>query len=347
MVMKLSLSEIANIVGGELIGQPEIQISGIAPLEEAASGDITLFAKQKYKNLLHKSKASAFIVSSQLSLKHKNQIIVGNPYYAFAQLLRLFYQTPYQAKGISDKAIIGENCSIGKDITLYPLVYIGNHCTIGDRVALYPGVVIGDNVKIGEDSVLYPNVSIYQNVTIGKRVIIHSGAVLGSDGFGFVLRDERYHKIPQIGTVVIEDDVELGANVCVDRATLGKTIIKKGVKVDNLVQIGHNVSIGEDSILVSQVGLSGSTKIGRRALLAGRAATVQDVRIGDNVTLTGETVVTKDLPDGSFVSGYPAIDHKIWKKSITLFKQLPELFARLKKLEEKVDSLIKKISDNS
>jgi len=345
--MKFSLSEIANIVGGKLVGQPEIQISGIAPLEEAASGDITLFAKEKYKKLLHQSKASAFIVSSELPFKDKNQIIVENSYYAFAQLLRLFYQPPYQSKGISDKAIIGEGCSIGKDVTFYPLVYIGDHCTIGDRVTLYPGVVIGDKVKIGEDSILYPNVSIYQNINIGKRVIIHSGTILGSDGFGFVLKDERYHKIPQVGTVVVEDDVELGANVCVDRATLGKTIIKRGVKVDNLVQIGHNVSIGEDSILVSQVGLSGSTKIGRRALLAGRAATVHDVRIGDNVTLTGETVVTKDLPDDSFVSGYPAIDHKIWKKSIILFKQLPELLARLRRLEEKVDRLIDKISDNS
>ena len=341
--MELSLSEIAKIVGGKLIGPPQIKIRGIASLEEAGQGDIAFFAKPKYKSLVQKSKASAFIISSQLQLKDRNLIIVENPYYAFAQLLRLFYQQPYQAKGISKKAIIGEGCSIGQDVTFYPLVYIGDNCSIGDKVILYPGVVIGDNVKIGDESIIYPNVSICQNVIIGKRVIIHSCSVLGSDGFGFALKDEKYHKIPQIGTVIVEDDVELGANVCIDRATLGKTIIKRGVKVDNLVQIGHNVSIGEDSILVSQVGLSGSTKVGRRALLAGRAATVHDITIGDNVTLTGQTVVTKDLPDGSFVSGYPAIDHQLWKKSTTLFKQLPHLFSRLRKLEKKVDRLIDKI----
>jgi UDP-3-O-[3-hydroxymyristoyl] glucosamine N-acyltransferase len=338
--MKLSLAEITDIVGGRLIGNPDIKISGVASLEDAGSNDISFFAKDKYKSLLYKSKAAAFIVGSRIPLKDKNLIIVDNPYYAFALLLRTYYQTPYRAKGISDKAIIGKDCSIGRDVTLYPYVYIGDNCIIGDRVTLYPGVVICDNVKIGEDTVLYPNVSIYQNIKIGKRVIIHSGTVVGSDGFGFVLKDEKQHKIPQIGTVVIEDDVELGSNVCVDRATLGKTILKRGVKVDNLVQIGHNVSIGEDSIIVSQVGLSGSSKIGRRALLAGRAATVHDINIGNHVTVSGQAVVTKDLPDGSFVSGFPAIDHKIWKKSIILFKQLPQLFSKMKKLEEKLNRLI-------
>jgi len=346
VAMKLKLAEIAHIVGGTLIGKPDIKISGVASLEDAGSSDISFFAKDKYKSLLYKSKAAAFIVGSHIPLKDKNLIIVDNPYYAFALLLRTFYQTPYRAKGISDKAIIEKGCSIGKDITIYPYVYIGDKCTIADRVTLYPGVVICDNVKIGEESVLYPNVSVYKNIEIGKRVIIHSGTILGSDGFGFVLKDEKHHKIPQIGSIVIEDDVELGSNVCVDRATLGKTIIKRGVKVDNLVQIGHNVSIGEDSIVVSQVGLSGSSKIGRRALLAGRAATVHDISIGDNVTVSGQAVVTKDLPDGAFVSGFPAIDHKIWKKSIILFKQLPQLFSRMKKLEEKLDTLIGKLNNN-
>ena len=339
--MGYSLGEIAELIEGELLGDATIEIKGIKPIEEALSGDIAILFHPKYARHLRKTQASAIIVSADSELRYPNLIKVANPRYALSQVLNLFYRKEYQPIGISPQAIVGKGCRIGKEVSLYPLVYVGDNSSIGDRVVIHPGVVIGEQVTIGEETIIHPNVSIYSHVNIGKRVIIHSGCVIGSDGFGYVKEKGAHHKIPQVGTVIIEDDVELGANVCIDRATMGVTHIKRGVKVDNLVQIAHNVVIGEDSILVSMVGLSGSTRLGKEVVMGGQSGATEHVELGDRVMVAAKAGITKDIPPGSVVAGFPAISMKRWKEQIALFRRLPELFEKIEAVEKKLDSLIK------
>ena len=220
---------------------------------------------------------------------------------------------------------------------------IGNHVSIGDRTVVYPGVVIGDHVTVGSDVVLYPNVSLLQEVSLGNRVIIHSGTVIGSDGFGFAPVGGQYHKIPQIGTVVIDDDVEIGANVAIDRATLGETHIHKGVKIDNLVQIAHNVVIDEHSVVVSQVGISGSTTIGKHVTLAGQVGLVGHIQIGDHVMIGAQSGVTKSVPEKAILSGSPAVDQRIWKKSQVSLLKLPDALKTIRLMEQKIRELEKQV----
>ena len=268
--MKKKLKELAEWVGGTVIGDGDVEISGVAAIEEARPGEITFIANPKYLSKLTETNASAVIVSPNVTQADKPLLSIANPYLAFAKILTLYSQKAYQPRGIDPKAWISPTAQLGKEVTLYPFVYVGDRCSIGDRVTLYPGVWVGDDSSIGEESILYANVSIYPGTIIGKRVILHSGVVVGSDGFGYVKDGKKNVKIPQVGHVEIEDDVEIGANTTVDRATLGKTVIQRGVKIDNLVQVAHNVVIGEDSIVVAQVGISGSTKIGSNVTLGGQ-----------------------------------------------------------------------------
>ena len=339
--MEYSLGEIAELIGGELLGDATVEIKGIKPIEEAAPEDIAILSHPKYTRCLRKTQASALIVSNDSKLQYPNIIKVANTRYALSQVLNLFYPKKYQPSGISPQAIVGKDCRIGKDVSLYPLVYVGDSSSIGDRVVIHSGVIIGEGVTIGEETIIHPNVSICPHVHIGKRVIIHSGCVIGSDGFGYVKEKGVYHKIPQVGTVIIEDDVELGANVCVDRATMGATRIRRGVKVDNLVQIAHNVVIGEDSILVSLVGLSGSTSLGREVIMGGQSGIAEHVELGDRVMVAAKAGITKDIPPDSVVAGFPAIAMKKWKEQIALFHKLPQLFEKMEAIEKKLDSLIK------
>src|SRR4030043_69380 len=272
--MSKKLKELAEWVEGTVVGDGEIEISGVASLEEARAGQITFISNPKYLPHLSKTNASAVIVSKEVTQADKPLLCVANPYLAFARVLTLFSQKPYQPKGIDSSTWVSPTARLGKDLTLYPFVYLGARCSIEERVTLYPGVCVGEGPSIGEDSILYPNVSIYSGTIIGKRVILHSGVVVGSDGFGYVKEGKKNVKIPQVGRVEIEDDVEIGANTPVAGAALGKTIIRRGVKIDNLVQGAHNVEIGEDSIIVAQVGIAGSTKIGSNVILAGQVGIV-------------------------------------------------------------------------
>jgi UDP-3-O-[3-hydroxymyristoyl] glucosamine N-acyltransferase len=343
--MKKRLKEIAEWVDGTVVGDGEIEISGVAAIEEAQAGEITFIADPKYLAHLSKTNASAVIVSKEVTQADKPLLWVTHPRLAFARILTLFSQKPYQPKGIDSHCWISPTATLGKDLTVYPFVFIGDRCSIGDRVTLYPGVYVGEDSSIGEDSILYPNVSVYSQTIIGKRVILHSGVVVGSDGFAYEKEGRKNVKIPQVGRVGIEDDVEIGANTTIDRAALGKTIIRKGVKIDNLVQVAHSVVIGEDSILCAQVGISGSTKIGSNVTLAGQVGVVDHVEIGDNVIVGAQAGVTHNLPGNQGYVGSPALPHREFLRAITILPKLPEMKKtlidiekRLKKIEEVLSS---------
>ena len=343
--MKKKLRELAEGVNGTVVGDGEVEIEGVASIEEATTGEITFIANPKYLSKLVQTQASAVIVSPEVTSREKPLLCVKNPYLAFAKILTLFSHKPYQPKGVDPNAWVSPTAQVGRDLTLYPFVYVGDRCRLGDRVTLYPGVYVGEDSSIGEDSTLFPNVSVYSGTVIGKRVVLHSGVVVGSDGFGYVKDGKKNIKIPQIGRVEIEDDVEIGANTTVDRAALGKTIIQKGVKIDNLVQVAHNVTIGEDSIIVAQVGISGSTKIGNNVTLAGQVGVVGHIEIGDNVMVGAQSGVTHDLPANQGYVGSPALPHREFLRAITIFPKLPEMKKtlieiekRLKKIEETLSS---------
>ena len=340
--MKKKLRELAQWVGGTVVGDGEVEITGASSIEEARAGEITFIASPKYLPKLGETKASAVIVSPEVTQADKPLLCVTNPYLAFSKIVSLFFYKPYQPKGIDAKAWVSPTAQLGKDITVYPFVYLGDRCRIGDRVILYPGVSIGEDSSIGEESVIYPNVSIYSGTVIGKRVILHSGVVVGSDGFGYVKDGRKNVKIPQVGSVEIEDDVEIGANTTIDRAALGKTIIRRGVKIDNLVQVAHNVVIGEDSIIVAQVGISGSTKIGSNVILAGQVGIVDHVEIGDNVMVGAQSGVPYDLAPNQAFSGSPAVPHREWLRAISVFPKMPEMRKTLLDIEKRLKELEKK-----
>lgn len=338
----IKLKDLAKLLEGELSGDGEILITGISGIREANEGDITFISHQKYKPELENTKASAIIATREFKDLEKNFIFVDNPYFAFSRILKYFHEKEYKPRGIDLKAVVGNNAVIGKDVSIYPLAVIGDNVKIGDRAVIYSGVYIGDNSIIGDDSLIYPNVTIRENVVIGKRVILHSGVVIGSDGFGYATDKGIHHKIPQIGSVAIEDDVELGANVTVDRATLGKTIIKRGTKVDNLVQIAHNVMVGEDSIIVAQAGVSGSTEIGKHCVIGGQVGFVDHLKIGDNVMIGAQSGVMSDVAPNQVILGSPAIPHKDWLRAQAVYQKLPELRKKVSDLEKRLAELEKK-----
>ena len=342
--MKKKLKELAQWVCGTVVGDGEVEIHGVAPIEDAKQGEITFVANPKYLSKLNQTQASAVIVSSEVILGEKPLLCVKNPYLAFAKILTLFSEKPYQPRGVDPNAWVSPTAQLGKDLTVYPLVYIGDRCRIGDRVTLHPGVCIGEDSSIGEDSILHANVSIYPGMAIGKRVILHSGVVVGSDGFGYVKEGRKNLKIPQVGRVEIEDDVEIGSNTSIDRGALGNTIIRRGVKIDNLVQIAHNVLIGEDSIIVAQVGISGSTKLGSNVTLAGQVGLAGHLQIGDNVLVGAQSGVAHDLLPGQAYSGGPAMPHREWLRMVTALPKVPEMRKRLTEMEKRLSRIEETIS---
>jgi UDP-3-O-[3-hydroxymyristoyl] glucosamine N-acyltransferase len=337
--MEKMLSELAQLVGGEVIGDGGVKIVGVAPIEEARKGEITFVAHPRYLPKLNQTEASAVIVSPKVSEVDKPLLRVANPYLAFAKILQIYTQRPYEPRGVDQRAWVSPTAKLGERVSIYPFVYVGDHVEIGNRVILFPGVFVGDNAVIGDDTLIYPNVSIYEGCRIGKRVILHSGVVIGSDGFGFARNGKRSVKIPQVGIVEIGDDVEIGANTTVDRAAMGKTIIKRGVKIDNLVQVAHSVTIGEDSIIVAQVGIAGSTKIGTNVILAGQVGVSDHIEIGDNVMVGPQSGVAKDIPPNQVVTGSPSIPHKDYLKAVITFPKLPEMWRKIGQLEAKVRDL--------
>lgn len=339
-----TLAELSEMVGGELTDQPDITIHGLADLATAAPGEIGFLVKEAGLEKLKKSQASAFIVPFTLKYDAKPLIKVKNPYLAAATIQTFFQAKPFQVTGISPLAHIGSNCDIPEEVSIAPFVAIGDGVRLGKRVAIHPGVVIGNDVIIGDDCILFPNVTVYNSCTIGSRVQIHSGAVIGSDGFGFATDEQGDHvKWPHVGTVQIDDDVDIGANVTIDRGTFGKTHIMKGTRIDNLVQLGHNVKIGENSVIVAQVGIAGSSSLGKNVVLGGQTGIKGHIHLGDGSVVAGKSGVHTNLPEGSVVSGYPAIPHKDWLKASTIFSRLPRLHGELKEMRKKINEMYDKL----
>lgn len=335
--MQKTLEEIAAVIDGEVVGDGKVVITGVCGIKEAKEGDLTFVANSRYLNLMDDTKASAIITSREVKKAPKPIIRTDNPSLAFAKIISLI--APTEAKypqGIHPTAIVGNNVKLGKSIAIGAYTVIEDNAEIDDGTIIYPSVYIGHHTKIGSKTLIYPQVIIRERVDIGSRVIIHSGTVIGSDGFGFATVQGVHHKIPQIGIVVIEDDVEIGANVTIDRARFGKTIIGKGTKIDNLVQVAHNVVVGENSILVAQTGISGSTTIGKNVILAGQSGVVGHIEIGDNAVIGGRAGVTKSVPPNTCVSGFPAKPHQLAKRINAFIQRLPNLFKTVSDLEDKV-----------
>jgi UDP-3-O-[3-hydroxymyristoyl] glucosamine N-acyltransferase len=340
-LLEFDLRQIADRAGGTVVGDDRLVVTGIASLADASPGQISFFADQRFKDLLRTTKASAILIAEPNPVFKGSQIIVRNPALAYAKVAALFV-LPSRVVGISERAFISRSAVIGANVSIYPFAYLGEEVIIGDQVILFPGVFVGDRAKIGNNTVLYPNVIIMNDCVIGSQVIIHAGTVIGSDGFGFV-RDGSVHvKIPQMGTVQIDDHVEIGANSCIDRAALGKTWIKRGVKTDNLVQIAHNVVIGEDTLLVAQAAIGGSVRVGNQVVIGGQAAIRDHLRVEDGVMIGSQSGVAKSLGSGEIVSGSPAIPHRLWLKTTALIPHLPDFAARLRRLEKRMDDLEKR-----
>jgi UDP-3-O-[3-hydroxymyristoyl] glucosamine N-acyltransferase len=337
--MKMTLAEIALFIGGTVIGADDTIINNIRSIEEANEGDLTFIANKKYLKKLKLTKASAILAPPQTAAEGKNLIIVADPYAALGKLLTLFFPLEHGRSGVSPDAYIEDGAIVSPGATIFPRAFIGKGATIGKGAVIYPGVFIGSNAFIGEDSILYANVTVYHSCIIGKRVILHSGVVIGADGFGFASPGKDNTKIPQVGFVQIDDDVEIGANTTIDRAALGRTWIQRNVKIDNLVQIAHNVVIGENSAIAAQVGISGSTKLGKSVMVGGQAGMVGHINIGDRVIIAATSSVHKNIKPGQIVGGSPQLPHKQWLKVLACWVKLPEMRATLDELKKKVEKL--------
>ncbi|MGB9499936.1 MAG: UDP-3-O-(3-hydroxymyristoyl)glucosamine N-acyltransferase [Dissulfuribacterales bacterium] len=341
--MKISLADLVKRINGEVHGDEQKVIKGIAPFDAAGEHDITFADSPKILKRINETKAAAVIVPANFQQQVPiNLVKSDNPRLAFARIMHLFFPSSRPYSGISPDACIGKNVLIGADSCVGPTSVIGNNVTIGSRVMIHPHVVFGEGVCIGDDVEVFPNVTILQRCVIGNRVIIHSGSVIGSDGFGFVPNGERHYKIPQLGIVRIDDNVEIGACNTIDRATFGKTWIKQGVKTDNHIQIGHNVVIGENTLIVAQVGIAGSTTIGKNVILAGQAGVGGHLSIGDRVTVGPQAGVTRSVADGEVVSGTPEMPHRLWLRVSQIIPRLPELKKKIADLEKRLDAFLKK-----
>ncbi len=343
--MKYTLKELADLVNGELTGDPEIVIVGISGIKEAKKGDITFLANSKYSSLMKATKASAVITSREINDSDKPLIRVDNPSIAFTKVVSLAAPNGIRhPQGIHPTAIIADRARLSPGVAIGAYTVIEDGVSVASGSVIYSGCYVGRNTCVGKNCLIYPHVAIRERVEIGERVIIHSGAVIGSDGFGFAMVRGIQKKIPQIGTVSIEDDVEIGANVTIDRARFDKTVIGKGTKVDNLVQIAHNVTTGKNCIIVAQAGISGSTVLGDGVILAGQAGVVGHIYIGDKAIVAAQAGVTKSIASGIKVSGYPAKPHEIARKVNACVQNLPNLYKKIKELESKIIELENKIA---
>ncbi len=339
-----TLKEIAKLIGGDLLGDGRTLITGLGGIKEAKAGDLTFVANSKYLHLIKETGASAVITSPEVPAGLKPIIRTENPSLAFAKLVTLLSPVmPQHPQGISPKAVLGAKVHLGKGVAIGPFVVIEDGVEIGDRTVLYAGAYVGCQAHIGNDCLIYPHVSIREKVEIGNRVVVHSGTVIGSDGFGFATVEGVHQKIPQIGTVVIEDDVEIGANVTIDRARFGKTVVGQGTKIDNLVQIAHNVVMGSNCMVVAQAGISGSTVLGHHVVLAGQAGVVGHITIGDHVNVGAQAGVSKSVPANVSVWGTPAKPLVKAKRVNAALQRLPELHRAVEELNRKIAALEKQL----
>jgi UDP-3-O-[3-hydroxymyristoyl] glucosamine N-acyltransferase len=342
-----TLSELADYVEGKVVGDGQVIIDKVAPIDEAGTGAITFLANPRYQQFFVTSSASAIIVGPGIVKNAPTQpgkgfLETSNPYLAFAKILKLFDAPPPLNQQVSSLAYVEASATIGEGATVFPHVFVGERVRVGSGTVLYPGVFLGAGSEVGDNCVLYANVVVREGCCIGNRVILHAGVVVGSDGFGYAREGNVRVKIPQVGIVKIEDDVEIGANTTIDRATLGQTTIGRGTKIDNLVQIAHNVTIGENSVIAAQAGIAGSSRIGHNVTLAGQVGVVNHIQIGDGATVGPQSGVAQSVAPGAVLSGgVAAAPHREWLKVMVLLPQLPKLWALVRALEKQVSELIK------
>jgi UDP-3-O-[3-hydroxymyristoyl] glucosamine N-acyltransferase len=337
---KQTLGDLARVLGGRVIGEENISIDGVAGIREAGPGELTFLASARYEPHLKETRAAAILIGEERPGLEIPQLIHDNPYLAYLKAVQLFRPGPPRpAPGVHPTAAIDPSAELGADVVIGPNVVVQEGAVIGDRTILVANVYVGHGVRIGEACILNPQVVIRYECNVGDRVVIHSGTVIGADGFGYVRDDGIYHKVPQVGNVEIGDDVEIGANVCIDRATTGSTVVGAGSKIDNLVQIGHNVRIGENVVVIAQVGISGSTEVGSGSTIAGQAGVAGHIKIGENAIVGAQAGVTKSVAPNSRVSGYPAQPHSVARRIHAFTARLPLLVERLQELEERLRAL--------
>ncbi|MFZ0427640.1 MAG: UDP-3-O-(3-hydroxymyristoyl)glucosamine N-acyltransferase [Acidobacteriota bacterium] len=336
----MTLEEISRKLGCELKGPADLEIRGVAGMEEARADELTFLSNPKYVKQLHGTRAGAVIVSPDAPKTDRPVLVSRNPYLSFAQAIELFYAPPHPLPGIHPTAVVADTAEIGEGHSIGANVVIGEGVRIGARATIHPNVTIYPYAEIGDDFLAHSNSVVREHCRIGHRVILQNGSVIGADGFGFAPREDRsYYKIVQSGRTVLEDDVEVGANACVDRATIGETRIGRGTKLDNLVQIGHGSRVGQDNVLAAQVGLAGSTRIENRVMLAGQVGVAGHLTIGDEVIATAQTGIARSVEAGSRISGTPEMDSGLWKKNYLLMHEFPELVKTVKRLVREVEEL--------
>jgi len=345
--MKRTLGEVARLIGGRILGDESVVLTGVSGIREAQPGHLTFLSNPKYSRYLATTRASAVIVEGGASEAAGGGgcpalLVTENAYAAFARAMEIFVErTGGMAPGVHPAAFVAGSARLGQGVAIGPHAVVLDDAEIGDGAAIHPGAYVGAGAKIGRGSVIHPNATIETACVLGERVVVHAGSVIGSDGFGFAREGTVQVKVPQLGNVVVEDDVEIGANVCIARATVGTTRVGKGTKIDNLVQIAHNVVIGEGSVVVAQVGISGSTEIGDRVVLGGQAGIAGHIRVGDDAMVGAQAGVTKSVPTGEQVSGYPARRHTAAKRLSACVQSLPDLFRRVRGLEKRLARLEK------
>ncbi|MEC5147256.1 UDP-3-O-(3-hydroxymyristoyl)glucosamine N-acyltransferase [Chitinophaga sp. 212800010-3] len=343
--MQFSALQLATMLDGKLEGNPDVKVSNIAKIEEAGEGMLSFIANPKYEEFIYTTNASILIVNESLVIERpiKSTLIrVKDAYSSFALLLEQYRYLTGNKSGIQQPSYVPKSVKMGENVFVGAFAYLGENVVLGNNVKIHPGVYLGDNVIVNNDSVLYPGVKVYDNCIVGSRVVLHAGCVIGGDGFGFAPQpDGSYKKVPQIGNVVIHDDVEIGANTTIDRATMGSTVIQQGVKLDNLIQVAHNVDIGINTVIAAQTGVSGSTKIGQNCVIGGQVGMVGHIHIADGTKINAQSGLSKSIttPNTS-LTGSPAYDYKSSLKSQAIFRNLPDLEKRVKELEEMVKQLL-------
>lgn len=344
--MEFTAEQIANVIGGRVEGNKDAKVHTFAKIEEGTEGAISFLSNPKYTHYLYNTKSSIVIVNEDVELEKDvdaTLIRVKNAYESIAKLLQIYEASKPKKTGIAPQAYIAPSAKLGNNCYVGPFAYVGEGAEIGDGCQIYPHAVIGDNVKVGTNCIFYPNTTIYQGCKIGNNVTIHAGSVIGADGFGFAPGADGYDKIPQIGIVVIEDNVEIGANTCVDRSTMGATVIHKGVKLDNLVQVAHNVEIGENTVMSAQVGIAGSTKVGSWCMFGGQVGLAGHITIGDKTFLGAQSGVPGSLKGGEELIGTPPMNPRAYFKSQAIFRRLPDMYKDLNDAKKKIEELNEKI----
>ena len=340
--MEFSAQQIADLLEGKVEGNAEIKVNTLSKIEEGKPGSLSFLANPQYNPYIYTTNASIVIVNESFEAEKtidSTLIRVPDAYQAFAKLLELYNQMKHEKKGIDKEAKISDNATIGKDAYIGAFTYIGDNVRIGNGCKIYPGAYIGDNTSIGDNALIFSGAKVYSDCVLGNDITLHSGVIIGGDGFGFAPNNESYDKVAQIGNVVIEDHVEIGANTTVDRATLGSTIIRKGVKLDNLIQIAHNVEIGENTVIAAQTGVAGSTKIGKNCMIGGQVGIIGHLTIGNNVKIAAQSGIGNDVKDNQIIQGSPAFEIGEYKRAYVYFRKLARMAADIDKLKKQVQSI--------